>query len=238
MTEDPAAEARHLLRSQPNASLATAFAGDGEAAGWPYASLVLTACAYDASPLLLISRLAEHTRNLERDSRASLLFDGTAGLDHRLTGARVTVLGRARRTDDADALARFTARHEDASQYASFPDFGMFQLDIERAHLVAGFGRIYWLEGAELRFDAADSAPLAEAEADIVAHMNEHHAGAVGQYATRLLGLDGDGWTMTGCDPEGCDLRRSGASARLRFERPVATPEEARAALARAARSG
>ena len=231
MTEDLAAEARHLLRAQPAAVLATAFAGDGEAQGWPYASLVLTACTYDASPLLLISRLAEHTRNLERDNRASLLFDGTAGLAHRLTGARLTVLGRARRTDDAGALARFTARHEDAASYASFADFGLFRLEIERAHLVAGFGRIHWLEGAALRFDAKDSAPLAEAEADIVAHMNAHHAATVEGYATSLLGLDGSGWTMTGCDPEGCDLRRPGASARLRFAQPVATPEQARAAL-------
>jgi heme iron utilization protein len=91
-----------------------------------------------------------------------------------------------------------------------------------------------------LRF-GPDASPLALAEADIVAHMNQDHAEAVGLYAGHLLGLAGAGWRMTGIDPEGIDLRRDGEVARLDFDAPVLTPAAARrtlVALAEAARQG
>ena len=81
---------------------------------------------------------------------------------------------------------------------------------------------------------------LAAAEPEIIRHMNEDHGAAVALYARNLLGLDGDGWSMTGIDPEGADLRRQGDTARLLFEQPIAGPEQARttlAALARQARA-
>ena len=96
----PAVTARHLMRGCATATLAT-LGGSG----WPYGSLVLVAADHDASPILLLSTLAEHTKNLLADSRVSLLFDGTAGLAEPLTGARVTVLGRATKTTDPGARA-------------------------------------------------------------------------------------------------------------------------------------
>ena len=81
---DTAGEARRLLRAQASAALGTLTAE-----GAPYASLVMMAADLDASPILLISGLAEHTKNILRDSRVSLLVDGTQGLDERLTGARI-----------------------------------------------------------------------------------------------------------------------------------------------------
>src|SRR5690242_4025975 len=113
-TASPAATARRLLRSLDRATLATSQDG------WPYASLVLAAVDHDATPLLLLSDLAEHSKNLKRDPRASLLFDGTAGRDDPLTGPRVTVLGEARAIADPRLLARFTARHPSAEGYAGF----------------------------------------------------------------------------------------------------------------------
>ena len=224
----PAATARRLLRSLDRATLATSQDG------WPYASLVLAAVDHDASPLLLLSDLAEHSKNLQRDSRASLLFYGTAGRDDPLTGARVTVLGEARPVDDARLLARFTARHPSAAGYAGFADFHLYRLAIARAHLVAGFGRIHAIPAQALRSPAAPA--LAAAEPDIVKHMNEDHAEAVELYATRLGGAGGTGWRMTGIDPEGIDLRRAGSVVRLDFPVPVGDPEGARAALVRFAR--
>ncbi len=230
MTEpdaDPGTRARRLVRAADRAALATARDGDGA----PFASLVLTACAPDASPLLLISDLAEHTGNARADPRVSLLFDGTAGLDDPLTGPRVTLLGRLVRDDDAGLLARFCARHPAAELYAGFADFHLHRLEVARAHLVAGFGEICWIEGVDWRFDAAGAAELAAAEPDIVAHMNRDHADALALCATRLLGRAHGAWRMTGIDPEGCDLRLGGAVARLEFSSPVADAHAARAAL-------
>jgi len=226
-----AGEARSLWRGQPTAALATAGGPDG----WPYASLVLAACDQDGAPLLLLSGLAEHTRNLRRDPRVSLLFDGTIGLEERLTGARVSLLGRIAVTTEPRHRARFLNRHPSAAAYADFGDFAFYRVEPLRAHLVAGFGRIRWLEQDQLRIATADE--LLAAEESIVAHMNEDHADAVALYATRLLGRTGDGWRMTGIDPEGCDLAGSDATARLGFGRRVETADAARAELVRLARA-
>ena len=228
-TNDPSVNARRLIRSLDRASLATALA-DGD---WPYASLVMTACGHDAAPLLLISDLAEHTKNIDADPRCSLLFDGTVALDNPLTGARVTVLGTLAPSDDEALLARYVARHPDAAAYSQFTDFRLFRMEIERAHIVSGFGDIHWIDGADVRFNAASAGPLAAAEPDVVAHMNADHADAVQLYAANLLGLAGDDWTLTGVDPEGVDLRSGGAVARLDFDREVGDAEAARAALVR-----
>lgn len=144
----PATDARALLRDATRASLATAMRGDRH--GWPFASLVLIASDRDGAPLMLLSDLAEHSRNIVADNRISLLIDGTAGFDDPLSGPRLTVLGRAERSADADHRRRFLARHPSAAQYADFTDFAVYHVAVDSAHLVAGFGRIHWIEAAAL----------------------------------------------------------------------------------------
>jgi putative heme iron utilization protein len=224
---------RALLRGLDRAALATALpappGGEGGAA-WPYVSLVLVAVDHDLSPVLLLSDLAEHTKAIASDGRVSLLFDGTGGLDRPLTGARVTLLGRANRTTDERLGQRFLARHPDAAMYAGFKDFHFYRVALERAHLVAGFGRIRWLDAADLLPVPAPTG-LAASEAGIVSHMNQDHADALQLYARKLLGLAGTDWRMTGIDAEGIDLRRAGHVARLPFDTPLASAAEARKVL-------
>jgi len=219
-----------VMRGVDRAALATA---QRDAAAWPYPSLVLTALDADGAPLLLISTLADHTRNLMEDPRCGLLFDGTAGLDEPLTGPRVSVLGTAARTDDPRHRDRFVARHPGAALYAGFGDFAVWRVTVERAHLVAGFGRIHWIAGGEIVHAAADVAALAGRDADVVDHMNADHADAVRLYATVLAGQPVGDWRMTGIDPEGFDLRWGGRIARVAFDRPVADAEAARVELVR-----
>lgn len=226
----PGAAIRGLLRAADRATLATTLAG-GPSRGSPYASLVLLAVDHDAAPLLLVSTLAEHTRNLAADPRAALLVDGTAGLEEPLTGARATLVGRFVRDDDPGRRARYLRRHPSAAGYAGFGDFAVWRMQVERAHIVAGFGRIHWVEAADLAGPPATA--LAEREADVVEHMNADHADALALYARVLLGLDGAGWAMTGCDAEGADLRLGGRVARLPFDEPVSDAEGARAQLVR-----
>jgi heme iron utilization protein len=220
---------RGLMRGLPRAALGTLEAVGGA----PYVSLVMVALDHDASPLLLLSDLADHTRNLKADARASLLFDGTEGRAVPLAAERATVQGRIEPVSDERLLARYLARHPDAAGYAGFGDFNLYRLEIERAHLVAGFGRIHWIPAGQVRFVTGDAAALAEAEARIVQHMNEDHADAVVLYATRLLGRTGEGWRLTGVDPEGADLRLEGQVARLAFDRPIHDAEGARQELVR-----
>jgi putative heme iron utilization protein len=226
------AAARRLIRSRDRAALGTSLGGR------PFVSLVAAACDSDASPLLLLSDLAQHTKNLVAEPSVSLLFEDVAEHADPLAGPRLSLLGRAERCDDPRAAARFAARHPASAAYAGFADFHLYRVSIERGHLVAGFGRIAWIEAAELSF-GADAGALAAAEPEILDHMNRDHTEAIELYARHLLGRRAAGWQMTGIDPEGLDLRCGGETARLDFAAPVLNPAAARrelVALAQTAR--
>ena len=225
---EPARIARRLLRSEQRGTLATSMRGA------PYASLVLITADLDASPLLLLSDLAQHSRNIAFDPRVSILVDGTAGYQDPLTGPRLTVIGQVGATEDPRLLARFTAHHPASASYAGFADFRIYRMAVAGGHLVAGFGRIHRLGSQDLLL-AADAA-LAGAEQDILRHMNEQHADAINDYARVLLARSGTGWQMAGIDPEGADLRWDGETARLDFPSLVLSPEAARSALVELAR--
>jgi putative heme iron utilization protein len=224
----PAVAARRLMREAGSAAFATLTAGTGA----PFASLVTVATEADGTPILLLSDLAAHTRNIKADPRASLLFDERGPAAGRpgdpLAGARVTLTGRmARVAEDAAAATRrrFLAAQPGATGYAGFRDFGFYRLEIEMGHLVAGFGRIVDLKASDLLLDLAGAEAIVEGEADIVQHMNDDHADAVSLYATRLLGAPEAAWRVTGCDPEGLDLAAATAQGdirrRLLFPEPV-----------------
>lgn len=228
--EDFLAAARHLVRGRDVAVLATVARPDIPEGGAPYASLVQVAFDHDAAPLLLISGLADHTKNLLKDGRVSLLFDGTRGRAEPLTGPRVSLMGAAAPTSDARHARRYLARFPGAEMYAGFKDFSFWRVEPGRAHQVAGFGKIQWFE----RFAIETAPALIAAEAEIVAHMNEDHADAVQLYA-KLAGENGEGWVMTGVDPEGADIRRheTGTAARVAFDKRAHDAETARVELVR-----
>lgn len=228
---EAAADARSLTRRALKASLASIAAGSGH----PYASLITVATDASGAPIFLISALAQHTRNLSQDPRASILFDGTGAVGDPLQGARVTLYGRAEKAAEEGVRRRFLARHSEAGFYADFPDFGFWRLVVEGAHYIGGFGRIVDLEPPELLTVIEGADDLLAAEAEILAHMNADHADALGLYATRLAGAAEGPWRMTGIDPAGCDLLCGGDARRVRFEAPIFSPGEAREALVRLA---
>ena len=213
---------------------------DDAAAGWPCASLVEIACDTDGSPILLISQLAVHTRNLGRDLRISLLFDGTKGNPSPLTGSRVTVFGRAEQTAQHRHRARYLARHPAAAEYADFADFGFWHVTPTGAHIVAGFGKIGWIAAENFMLDSDAAQRFAEFESSIVEHMNADHSDTIGLLAKNFLERPGAGWEASGCDPEGLDLRLGQEFARLEFDEATFEPESIRkflVALTRRARS-
>jgi heme iron utilization protein len=218
--------AKKLLREGLSGALATLMPGSGD----PYCSLVNVATAHDGSPLLLISKLAIHTKNILADPRASLMLDERKAGDP-LEGARVMLMGRVSQTDDAKARARYLARHPEAEMFAGFADFAIYRMEVERAHLVAGFGRIVDLAGKDILTDVSGAEALIEAEPGAVAHMNEDHKDAVQLYATKLLGASDGDWHCTGCDPDGLDLRLERTGLRLLFPQRVEGPGPLRAIL-------
>jgi len=225
--DDPAGASRHLIRTALKGSLATLDRHQAH----PYASLVLVATDPAGAPTFLISRLAQHTRNLEQDPRASLLVDGTDGLADPLTGGRLTLTGTAAPCADPAALRRFLARHPSAEGYAQFADFSLYALKVTRGHYVGGFGVIVDLPAPSLLTGTADAGDLIAAEPEIVAHMNSDHADAIALCATELAGRTAGAWRMVGVDPDGCDLLQCTIAARMDFSERVRTPGQARAQL-------
>ncbi len=232
---DHAALGRQLIRRARAAMLSTALASKD---GWPYGSLVSVALDCDGSPLMLFSNLSDHTRNLAKDSRASLLFEETSRLKNPQTGPRITVTGRVKKTTQDRHRRRFLARHPEAALYAGFGDFNFFRMQVDRAHFVGGFAKAVWLKGADILADAKAAAAVAKAEPAVLEHMNTDHPDAVDHYALTLLGRSGRGWKMTGIDPDGADLRLGGRVARLSFENPVRDRKAVREELVRLAGQG
>jgi putative heme iron utilization protein len=223
---EPSQATKKLLREARSGALATLWA-ESQA---PYCSLVNVATAADGAPLLLLSRLAVHTRNLLADPRVSLMLDERKPGDP-LEGARVTLAGTAAVSDDPAHRRRYLVRQPEAAAFAGFKDFAIYRISLEGAHLVAGFGRIVDLGPGDVLTDLAEAEPLVEAEDDICAHMNADHAEALRLYATRLLGAPDGAWRCVGCDPEGLDLQCGRTGLRLVFPRPVAAPGALRQTL-------
>jgi putative heme iron utilization protein len=234
-TEALGFEARRLIRGAIAATLATS------AEGMPFASLVTPATAGDLSPLLLLSSLSEHTRHLRTEPRCSLLFTGTPEGPNPQTAPRVTLTGLAETVPEAEVpalKARWLARHPYAALYADFGDFALWRIRPGGALLVGGFARATRLRLADLLPDPAAVQALADAEADILAHVNADHPDAVEAIAVGLLGAPSGAWRLTAVDTDGCDLALDEGVRRLAWPSPVADAEGVRAGLIQAAREG
>jgi len=230
---DPGRLARSLLRRSRQGALATLMAGSGD----PYCSLVNVASHADGSPILLISRLAVHTRNILGDSRVSLMLDERAEGDP-LEGARIMLSGRAEEAAASDLeimRRRYLNAHPSAEAFVNFTDFSFFRIRPSGTHLVAGFGRIVDLKPGKFLTDISGADTLLEAEQGALDHMNADHRQATNLYATRLLGAGPADWRCTGCDPDGIDLQAGGKTLRLDFPERVTSPRELRKMLVRLA---
>lgn len=227
---NPRIAAKRLLREARSGALATLMPGSGD----PYCSLVNVATAFDGAPLLLISKLAIHTKNVIADSRVSVMLDERKEGDP-LEGARVMLMGRAAVTTDAHDRRRYLARQPEAQMFAGFTDFALYRVEISAAHLVAGFGRIVDLKAQDILVDGSGAEELLAAEEEASAHMNEDHAEACRVYATKLYGAPDGDWRCAGFDPEGMELQNGRIALRVPFPQRVNGAVPLRAVLARMA---
>ena len=230
---DPARLARSLLRRRREGALATLMAGSGD----PYCSLVNVASHADGSPILLISRLAVHTKNILSDPRISLMLD-ERGKGDPLEGARIMLQGRAEEVAAPElegVRRRYLNAHPSAEAFVDFKDFSFFRIRASATHLVAGFGRIVDLKPEQFLTKISDAPALLEAEQSAIDHMNADHREATNLYATRLLGAEPADWRCTGCDPDGLDLQAGAQTLRLDFPQRVTGPGELRKVLVRLA---
>jgi putative heme iron utilization protein len=215
----PAEEARTLVAQTFVGALATLTAG-----GDPWASVATYGLLDDGSPVLCLSHLAEHGRNLAGDPRLSLVITQVDGPSDPLAAARVTLAGRASRPTQPDLLAAARDAHlvavAAARMYIDFSDFSLWVLHVDRVRWVGGYGRMDSASGAD--YAAASPDPVAVGAASAVTHLNEDHADALLVIAHALAGHpDATAARCTGLDRRGLDLTvdtpRGRAPARVAF---------------------
>jgi heme iron utilization protein len=226
---------RTLVRQARSATLCT-LAREPE--GFPYGSLVTLATDSAGRPLLLLSTLAEHTRNLLARTEASVLVtEPLDAHDQPLAVGRVTILGSCAAVAEEEKSAvreTFLAQQPSSSYYVDFKDFAFYRLEPASLRYVGGFGRMSWVTADDYR--VAEPDPLAVAAAGILTHMNDDHTDAVLAYAKALAGVaDASAATMTAVDRYGFELAvitpQGPRSVRLAFDAPVTTNDEVRRAM-------
>lgn len=238
----PAEHARTVVASTNSATLASLTAD-----GAPWASMVAYGLLSDGSPVVCVSDMALHARNLAAEPRASIAVAAPAPLGaDPADSPRLTLAGRVERpvgAEDAAAKAAFRAAVPSASVFEDFDDFTRWVLRIESVRWVGGFARMAWVEPDDYRVAAPD--PVAPASTPAITHLNADHAAALLAMA-RALGGRPDATTAEcmAADRYGLDLRAETPEglrpARVEFAEPIDAADELRAAtveLARRARA-
>jgi len=227
---DQALTARRLLNHQSMGVLST-HSVDVE--GYPFGSIAPFVLNYDSEPTMLISDIAQHTRNIKQNHRVSLtVFD--QGADDPQAGSRLTWIGDAELIDpsDTEIRRRYLRYFPSAESYFETHDFSFYRIRLRRARFIGGFGQIYWIAPDAMLV----SNPFREAERRIVEHMNQDHQQALFHYCEGLKNVKANTVAMTGIDREGFDMLADGRKLRVDFDAPIDTVEEARAVLVRLAR--
>ena len=223
-------EARRFVRGQKNGVLSTI---SQRQEGYPFGSVTPFMTDYAGCPVILISDLAEHTRNIAADPRVSLVVQPFS--DDMQAAARVTVVGNAQPLPDKDDLGpRYLRRFPQAESYFAMHDFRFYRIEPVRIRYIGGFGKIHWLEPKAYLGEPGN---LGEAEAGILAHMNQDHGDSLRDYCRHFLSISTDGAEMIGIDPDGIELRVAGSLQRIAFTEPVLDAGAARQALVAMARA-
>lgn len=231
-----ATEARQFLRSTRRGILATHSA---KFEGYPFGSVAPFVLDHDGQPVILISNIAEHTKNINATPKVSLLvFNGDEDLQ---ANARLTLLGNAIKInkEDTNLRARYLRYLPQAAAYFDMHDFSFYRIQISQVRYIAGFGKMGWLSGADmLGNNTASNILLADQEAAMLEHMNTDHADSLIDYCRHFHGLHASKARILGIDSEGFDVSAEFAEPssptqvlRFNFEQPIYDAQSARLAF-------
>ncbi|RMQ45736.1 Pyridoxamine 5-phosphate oxidase-fmn-binding protein [Pseudomonas cichorii] len=234
MSAKASKDARELLLKEYRSVLST---HSRSMPGFPFGSVVPYCLDEQGRPLILISRIAQHTHNLAQDPKCSLLV-GERNADNIQVGGRITMLAEACKLTDPQAIeaaAQRYYRYFPASQnYHTVHDFDFWVLTPVRYRYIGGFGSAHWFDSDTV----ALANPFAgEVETRMIEHMNDDHANAIAHYVA-LSGLpQSEPAKMVGLDSEGMHLRIGHGLHWLAFGQPCNTPTQVREALVQLART-
>lgn len=227
-------EARKFLRSTRSGILSTQSV---KFEGYPFGSVAPFVLDHNCQPVILISTIAEHTKNIQLNPKVSLLaFSDDEDLQ---AGARLTLLGEASKIfkeQDADLRARYLRYLPQAANYFDMHDFAFYRIHIHQVRYIGGFGKMSWLNDLDL-FEGISAAhsPLASQESAIIEHMNQDHVHSILAYCRHYHQIEASHAQMLGIDYDGFDVAARIADKtiylRFDFEQPVYDAQSARMAL-------
>ncbi len=228
-------QARQLFLSEYQAVLSTLSV---DVAGYPFGSVVPYCANQTGLPLILISDIAQHTKNILADTRVSLIALERNRADQQAAG-RVTLVGDAVRqaSPDTDSMARYYSYFPQSRDYHKTHGFDFFVIEPRRIRFIGGFGRIYWLDADAFLKPNIFSF---EEESRIIEHMNHDHGDAIKHYC-KIENIDaagGDNPVMVGIDSEGFHIRVGSSISRVNFPEPIQDSQDARKALVAMSRQG
>lgn len=217
--------ARGLLLKEGFGVLSTISVDVG---GYPFGSVTPYCVDRMCRPIIYISPIAQHTRNIVADSRVSLTVLEKSGSNDVQALGRLTCMANASPADDRDASERYFRYFPSSRQYDRTHAFEFFRLELVRIRFIGGFGQIFWMDPHE--FSKPNSFSATE-ETNIIQHMNHDH----GDVLRRIAG--NPSVEMVGIDSEGFDILAGDTKLRIPFADPVKNMEDARRAFIEIARS-
>jgi putative heme iron utilization protein len=232
-TQQAASQARALLRKSDAGVLST---HSHEMKGFPFGSLAPFAMTVEGRPVIYVSQIAEHTRNLAADPRCCLTVVEADVAGDRQAHGRASIVGEAHALPDAERAAvaeRYFAFFPEQRAYEDFHDFGFWRIEPVRVRWIGGFGAIHWIEPKEWLLATPEWAP---GENGIVEHMNEDHVDAMEAMIRSILREEPRDVAMIRCDLEGFHLRNAGAVRWIPFSKQCLTAHDVRMEMVRLTR--
>ncbi|MBC7474673.1 MAG: DUF2470 domain-containing protein [Candidatus Sericytochromatia bacterium] len=217
---DKSLEARKLFRENSYGVLST-ISLDVE--GYPFGSVTPYCLSNSLEPLLLISNIAQHTKNILANSKVSLTVFNNANSDVQ-AGGRITYVGDAIKTDLEEDKTKYATYFPKSKEYFGFHDFSVFKIQFKRVRFIGGFGNIFWLDEKEF----AIQNPLLSVSERIITHMNDDHHDSIIKYCRVLKNLSVEEAKIISIDSEGFDVLADNNFVRFNFDEPVNDAVKAR----------
>lgn len=216
--------ARQLLRAHRYGALCTL---SKKFEGHPFGSIAPYLVDHDGSLLILISALAEHTKNIQQDPRVSLITHNQED-PHIQTQGRITVVGKGQLVAEREQAGRRYLRYfPEAQTYYDMPDFEFYRIVPQALRYIGGFGDIHWVKAENYQVPAY---PLVSQEEGLIADINDTQRAAVWRLAMKH---HPEKFELVGIDCDGFDLRSDQRVLRFDFPSPQLDAAQARAELVR-----
>lgn len=227
MSQEAQKEARELLNSRSFGVLSTLSV---KLEGFPFGSVVPYCLDGTGAPVILISTIAEHTRNLTNDSRCSItIFRDSEDVQ---SNGRLCLVGNMEKLPHEDEVTpeKYYRHFPKSTGYHQAHDFSFYRLNIKDIRYIGGFGRIHWLDAKDF---CMHNPFHGKGEAYVINHMNEDHQQDLALYCSHFqhINTEGKQVRMAGIDTEGFDVFVDDRKVRFTFENPVDDAKQAREAL-------